>query len=211
MLSNCQNCTYHTAPLHGTDIGCAVNPSYWTMCNRLQDLAEAERQHLPIDGCNDFEAKLPYSLDDGCIRQGVDGQWGLLNRIRKGWGETAIFYPSLAALLGTERLSITGSASDAAGEFFTITALSPLPSAVAHTTPNAAHFIFMTLVESSNVDASGFDSETEALYVQFINGTCYRYRSVPQAIYERFCLAPSKGQFLNQVIKLNYQSQRLAL
>ena len=44
-----------------------------------------------------------------------------MNRIRKGWGETAYIYASLTELLQKEAVSITGSYVDTDGEFFTVT------------------------------------------------------------------------------------------
>lgn len=56
-------------------------------------------------------------------------------------------------------------------------------------------------VESSNVDALGYDGGTNTLSVVFKNKTVYFYLGVPQEMYEKFVNAESKGKFFSLEIK----------
>ena len=63
----------------------------------------------------------------------------------------------------------------------------------------------MIYVDSSNIEAIGYDDAAQELHVQFISGGCYIYHSVPRQIYEGLMGAPSKGSFLNREVKGVYQ------
>ena len=51
-------------------------------------------------------------------------------------------------------------------------------------------------VESSNVQAIGYDAQTERLFVQFKKSGLYQYDDVPDAVYHSFLTAPSMGSFV---------------
>lgn len=65
-------------------------------------------------------------------------------------------------------------------------------------------------VESSNVQAIGYDPKRKYLYIQFLPsentkwGEVYRYFNVPEQIYNRFLKAPSKGIFVWANIRDKY-------
>lgn len=59
----------------------------------------------------------------------------------------------------------------------------------------------MIPVSSTNLFAIGYNLETAALRVQFLNGGIYEYQGVPQELYDGLLAASSKGQFLNEHIK----------
>jgi hypothetical protein len=59
-------------------------------------------------------------------------------------------------------------------------------------------------VASSTVASIGYDEKSETLEVEFLNGTIYQYYNVPAALFEQFRIAPSKGQFLNTMIRNAY-------
>jgi hypothetical protein len=65
-------------------------------------------------------------------------------------------------------------------------------------------------VESSNVEAVGYDSKKGYLYIQFLpsekgqRSTVYRYSNVQEQIYNRFLRAPSKGMFVWANIRDKY-------
>ena len=59
----------------------------------------------------------------------------------------------------------------------------------------------MTYVDSSNIEAIGYDEDSQELYVQFLSGSCYIYHNVPLDVFEALMNAPSKGSFLNREIK----------
>ncbi len=63
--------------------------------------------------------------------------------------------------------------------------------------------IDMYLVNSSNIYAVGYDTEEEQLYVEFLNGSVYRYNNVPEDIWRKLLLVESKGSFLHFYVKIN--------
>lgn len=66
-------------------------------------------------------------------------------------------------------------------------------------------------VDSSNIEAVCYmaDSNPRELQVRFLNGSTYSYSDVPQEIYEELLNAPSKGSFLNRMIKGVYSYQKI--
>ena len=68
--------------------------------------------------------------------------------------------------------------------------------------------IEMTYVDSSNVEAIGYDPTQQELYVQFKSGGTYIYHQVPPDVYDYLRNAPSKGSFLNRQIKNVYPATK---
>jgi len=56
-------------------------------------------------------------------------------------------------------------------------------------------------VLSSNIAAIAYDEYGRVLGVRFTNGGEYRYRNVPQSVYQRFLNAPSKGTYFDLCVK----------
>lgn len=63
-------------------------------------------------------------------------------------------------------------------------------------------------VASSNIVSIGYDAGTETLEVEFKDGL-YQYYNVPQAVYEAFMQAPSKGAFLHANIRNAFPCSRI--
>ena len=63
----------------------------------------------------------------------------------------------------------------------------------------------MIFVDSSNVEAIGYDKDLQELHVQFVGGTLYIYSGVPPEIFDGLMYAASKGSFLNREVKGVYQ------
>lgn len=59
-------------------------------------------------------------------------------------------------------------------------------------------------VASSNLAAVGYDGH---LYVQFRNGSLYRYFHVPFSVYRGLMMAPSHGRYFNWYIRRRYATQ----
>lgn len=65
-------------------------------------------------------------------------------------------------------------------------------------------------VESTNIESIALDAEAGHLEVQFRNGAAYRYfPNFGQQEFDAFLAAPSKGNFLNQVIKPNFEAVKV--
>lgn len=65
-------------------------------------------------------------------------------------------------------------------------------------------------IESSSVDAIGYDPDSGKLYVRFAgSGRAYVYYGVPVSVYDALMAADSKGRFVNARIKGPYEYKRL--
>jgi hypothetical protein len=62
-------------------------------------------------------------------------------------------------------------------------------------------FPAMVPVHSTNLAAVGYDPTAATLFVQFNNGTVYRYLRVPVAVYEGLMTASSHGKFFNRYVR----------
>ena len=63
----------------------------------------------------------------------------------------------------------------------------------------------MIFVDSSNIEAIGYDENNQELHVQFLSGGYYVYHDVPCEIFDGLVEAPSKGSYLNREIKGVFQ------
>ncbi len=68
--------------------------------------------------------------------------------------------------------------------------------------------IIFTPVESSNIISVGYDETTSSLYVNYQSGT-YKYDGVDKSVYESFLTSTSKGRFMNENIKGQYNYSRV--
>lgn len=68
----------------------------------------------------------------------------------------------------------------------------------------------MIFVDSSNIEAIGYDTGTLELHVRFLkSGETYVYYAVEDWRYQELMQADSKGIYLNSNIKPNYQYAKL--
>ncbi len=63
-------------------------------------------------------------------------------------------------------------------------------------------------VSSSNIASIGYDEENQAVHVQFLNGSTYVYKGVPEHEYQNLLSAPSVGSYLNRNFKNVYPYER---
>lgn len=64
-------------------------------------------------------------------------------------------------------------------------------------------------VESTSLQAVGYDEATRVLYVQFRAGGIYAYQAVPASIYNDLLRAPSVGRFFNEMIRDRFPFQEI--
>ncbi|NJL62591.1 MAG: KTSC domain-containing protein [Methylacidiphilales bacterium] len=64
-------------------------------------------------------------------------------------------------------------------------------------------------VESSMVQAVGYDEGLKTLEVVFSNGKTYKYFQVPQEIYEQLLVAESKGSYMRDAVIDCYQYRKI--
>jgi hypothetical protein len=67
----------------------------------------------------------------------------------------------------------------------------------------------MISVASSNLSAVGYDPVGSALVVRFRNNTTYKYLNVPEHVFNALMSASSKGAFLNDNIREQFEFVRL--
>jgi len=62
---------------------------------------------------------------------------------------------------------------------------------------------------SSVVAAFKYNATRHILRITYVSGKIYDYKNVPESIYNEMKEAPSKGTFLNNVIKRNYAFKKV--
>jgi KTSC domain len=79
---------------------------------------------------------------------------------------------------------------------------SKVPSQVVYRFRRSRPPIHRIQVASSAIAALGYCPSKKILEVEFVRGArVYRYYAVPEEVYRAFLNAPSKGTYLNEVIK----------
>ncbi len=66
----------------------------------------------------------------------------------------------------------------------------------------------MQYVQSSNIEAIGYDGDNMELHVRFLTTGLYVYLEVPEEVFAGLCAAPSKGSYLNRVVKGVYRYEQ---
>lgn len=64
-------------------------------------------------------------------------------------------------------------------------------------------------VESSNIESIGYDSNSQTLEIEFLNGSIYQYFDVPQHIFDELMSADSHGKYLEANIKGHYKYSKV--
>jgi KTSC domain len=63
----------------------------------------------------------------------------------------------------------------------------------------------MHYVESSSIEAIGYDAAASELHVRFLeSGETYVYRAVPELVYRQLLRSDSKGTFVSERIRDEY-------
>jgi hypothetical protein len=63
----------------------------------------------------------------------------------------------------------------------------------------------MTMIDSSTIEAIGYDEPARELHVRFKSGKTYVYLDVSAETYQEFAQSDSKGSYLNREIKSNFE------
>lgn len=64
-------------------------------------------------------------------------------------------------------------------------------------------------VSSSDVSAVGYELDYQIVYVEFMNGTLYTYKGVPEFEFTALLNAPSIGSYLHRNFKNHYLYERI--
>jgi len=65
-------------------------------------------------------------------------------------------------------------------------------------------------VNSAAIRSIGYDEQSRTLEVRYIDGDLYRYTDVPPLLMEAFEAAPSKGKFINDIVKKYFPVEKIA-
>ena len=63
--------------------------------------------------------------------------------------------------------------------------------------------VYMYDVNSSNIASVGYDGENELLYIEFLDGSIYRYENVGPDLWQMLKIVNSKGSWLHWNIVIN--------
>ena len=75
---------------------------------------------------------------------------------------------------------------------------------------HGAHVVTaLTPVESSNIEAVGYDDATRSLTVKFKNGTTFRYDDVEPEHYENMISADSVGSYFHKNVRNDHEATRI--
>ena len=64
-------------------------------------------------------------------------------------------------------------------------------------------------VNSSNIEAQGYDERSKTLQVKFKSGALHEFAAVPVETYNAFLMAPSKGSFFAREIRGKFESRKV--
>jgi hypothetical protein len=68
----------------------------------------------------------------------------------------------------------------------------------------------MQYVDSSNIEAIGYDASSQELHVRFLkSGETYVYYAVDEWVFVELMQSDSKGKYLNANVKPNYHFGKL--
>lgn len=67
----------------------------------------------------------------------------------------------------------------------------------------------MEFVDSSSIEAIGYDPDEREIYIQFINGGTYVYSDADEVTFEELRTADSIGSYVNRVIKPNHSYREM--
>ena len=65
-------------------------------------------------------------------------------------------------------------------------------------------------VNSSTVASVDYDSKSQEMTVEFMNGSSYVYEGVPPTVHQDFLKAESKGRFVATQLKNKFSDRKLS-
>lgn len=67
----------------------------------------------------------------------------------------------------------------------------------------------MRPVESSAIEAVGYEPATRELFIRYVETATYVYRNVGPEVFDKLISAPSKGAFVNEHVKPRFDYEHL--
>jgi len=65
------------------------------------------------------------------------------------------------------------------------------------------------MVDSTVIQAVGYDDDHALLEIEFVSGDVYRYHFVPRRVWSELRSAPSKGAYFSSVIREKFPTTRV--
>ena len=75
--------------------------------------------------------------------------------------------------------------------------------------PDRAGRIAREAVDSSVIQAIGYDPDLALLEIEFVSGDVYRYHFVPRRVWNELRHAPSKGAYFSDAIREKFPTSRM--
>lgn len=72
-----------------------------------------------------------------------------------------------------------------------------------------SNFMQRQKVQSSSIDSIGYNSDSNILEIEFLNGRIYQFFNVPESIFNGMMSADSHGKYLNDNIKGIYNYKEI--
>lgn len=69
--------------------------------------------------------------------------------------------------------------------------------------------IIEVLIQSSNIKAAKYDTESKKLLITFNNGAIYEYEDVPWEKFTKMRMSESQGKFFNQNISKSHKYKKM--
>lgn len=63
----------------------------------------------------------------------------------------------------------------------------------------------MIQVQSSNIQAVGYDEDKRNIHIELISGEKYMYKEVPKKVFEDLLTAPSIGSYTHRYLRDSYE------
>lgn len=67
----------------------------------------------------------------------------------------------------------------------------------------------MQKVESSNIEAIGYDIDNQTLNIDFKGTGIYNYSNFPKELFDEFASSTSKGSFFHRKIRSQYHANKV--
>lgn len=68
--------------------------------------------------------------------------------------------------------------------------------------------IIMITVDSSQMDSVGYDPGTNEMYIEFSNGSIYKYFEVPKRVFVDLLSSKSQGSYFHTDIRMKYSYEK---
>lgn len=69
----------------------------------------------------------------------------------------------------------------------------------------------LTICQSSNIAAHGYDRDGQTLEIEFKSGSSYQYKGVTPDLYVKMQEAPSLGKFFQEHVRGKFETEKVGV